>query len=228
MKICYRFSHEQHTLPEFEIDLEQPPQRQAGQGKWTQLQQHQCSNCPLTEDDSSYCPPAVDLEEVVNSFNQIMSYERVLVTVEANNRYVIKDCDAQDALSPLIGLIMAHSACPILGRLRGLTRTHLPFQSVQETLFRFIGAHYLAQLLVQKRGGQPDWSLAAVDALFDDLMTVNQAFKSRVQSAAQQDSTMNAISALAMQTLDAQLSLDDWEDELAAMAMQAPPAAAGD
>ncbi len=222
VKIRYRFSHEQRELPEFEIDVEKPPERHAGQGEWTRLDRHQCSNCPLKTEEVSHCPPAVDLEDVVNSFNEIMSYERVLVTVDANERHVIKDCDAQDALSPLIGLIMASSACPVLSRLSGLARTHLPFQSVEETLFRFIGAHYLAQLLAEQRGEQPDWGLGGLNALFDDLMAVNKAFKARVQSGARQDAAMNAVSALAMQTLGAQLSLDDLQEELAGFAIKPP------
>lgn len=220
MSITYRFSHDHRALPEFHIDPEAPPRRHAGRGEWTRLERHQCSNCPLKPQEVSHCPAAVDLEDVIDAFNEIMSYERVLVTVDANERHVIKDCDAQDALSPLIGLIMAASSCPVLGRLRGLARTHLPFQRVEETLFRFIGAHYLGQLLVEKRGGTPDWGLQGLNELFDDLMAINKAFKARVQSGAKQDSAMNAISALAMQTLDAQLSLDDWQDELAGFAIQ--------
>ena len=155
------------------------------------------------------------------AFNEIISHERVLVTVETNERYVIKDCDAQDALSPLIGLIMANSACPILGRLRGMAKTHLPFQTQEETLFRFVASYYLSQLVLQQRGEAVDWSLQGLNTVFDELMLVNQAFKERVHSATKQDASMNAISALAMQALGAQLSLDDWYDELAGFAILA-------
>ena len=161
---------------------------------------------------------------MVDAFNAIISHERVLVTVEANERFVIKDCDAQDALTPLIGLIMSTSACPIVGRLRGMARTHLPFQSVDETLFRFVASYYLSQLVKQQQGQAVDWSLNGLNSLFDELMLVNQAFKSRVQSASQEDAAMNAISALAMQALSAQLSLDDWYEELGGFAIQPPSA----
>ncbi|MGJ8669703.1 MAG: DUF6901 family protein [Oceanococcus sp.] len=222
MKISYRFAHEQQDLPEFEIDLDALPKPRSGRGEWTRLDRNQCSNCPLQSSEVEFCPTAVDLEDVVDSFNEIISHDRVLVTVAANDRYVIKDCDAQDALSPLIGLIMSTSACPILGRLRGMARTHLPFQSMEETLFRFVGSYFLSQLVQQQQGSPADWSLNGLNAVFDELMLVNQAFKSRVHAASKQDATMNAISALAMQTLGAQLSLDDWYEELAGFAISPP------
>ena len=221
MIITYRFSQNDRNLQSFEIDVDRDTTPRAGRAEWTRLSRRQCSNCPLKESEVSHCPPAVDLEDLVAEFNEVMSYEKVLVTVDMNERHVIKDCDAQSALSALVGLIMASSACPILGRLKGMARTHLPFQTVEETLFRFIGAHHLGQLLVERRGGTPDWTLGGLNELFDELMVVNKAFKDRIHSAAKQDAAMNAISALAMHTLGAQLSLEDIEEELAAFAIPA-------
>lgn len=220
MKISYQFRHNDKTLRDFEIDIAKPALPRPGKGEWTRLSRNKCANCTLRDDQVSHCPPAVDLEEVVDAFNEVISHEDVFVIVDINERHILKDGDAQSGLSALMGLIMANSACPVLGRLRGLTRTHTPFQSVEETLFRFIGAYYLGQMLEEKRGGQPDWSLDGLHALFDDLMVVNKAFKARIHSATRQDAAMNAISALAMHALGAQLSLDGCEDELAEFAIQ--------
>ncbi len=214
MKIKYRFEHESLKTIEFAVDVDAPPSRRQGQGEWTRLASHQCTNCPLKPETSPFCPAAVDLEELVSTFNAVMSYERVHVVVETPHRNIERDCDAQTALSALMGLIMANSDCPILANLKGLARTHLPFQTMEELLSRLAGAGYLGQLLKQRKGETPDWSMAGLGALFDDLSTLNRAFKARIDSAARQDATMNAISAIAMQMLDVQYSLEDCAEEL--------------
>ncbi len=214
MKIRYRFEHESLKTIEFPVEVDAPASRREGQGDWTRLERHQCENCPLNAATTPYCPAAVDLEELVSTFNAVMSYERVRVVVETPHRNIERDCDAQTALSALMGLIMANSDCPILANLKGLARTHLPFQTMEELLSRLAGAWYLGQLLKQRKGQTPDWSMSGLSALFDDLSTLNRAFKARIDSAARQDATMNAISAIAMQMLDVQYSLEDCAEEL--------------
>ena len=130
MKISYQFRHNDKTLRDFEIDIAKPAPPRPGKGEWTRLSRNKCANCTLRDDQVSHCPPAVDLEEVVDAFNEVISHEDVFVIVDINERHILKDGDAQSGLSALMGLIMANSACPVLGRLRGLTRTHTPFQSV--------------------------------------------------------------------------------------------------
>ncbi len=219
MQITYQFHHADGTMREFEVDVERARTPRQGQAPWTRLGVQQCANCPLQSSEVSHCPPAVDLEQVVDAFNAVMSHENLRVVVNTPERQMSKDCDAQTGLSALLGLIMATSACPVLSRMQGMARTHLPFQSLEETRFRFVGAYFLGQLLIDQQGGTPDWSFDGLHALFDELMTLNRAFKARLQSAAEQDAAMNAVSGLAMHTLGVQLSMEGSLDDLARFAI---------
>ncbi len=137
-------------------------------------------------------------------------------------RVVRRDGQVQDALGSLVGLIMASSACPILGRMRGLARTHLPFSSLEETLLRSVGAYLLRQLLVQKQGGVPDWDLSGLKAHYADLEILNRAFKKRVNAAAEQDSTLNAVSAWGIVSSSVNFSIDDHLADLDPYVFAAP------
>lgn len=214
MRIHYRFDLDNGPMHEFTVDLDRAPASPRDAQGWTRLDHHRCRNCPLSAERHSHCPPAVDLEAVVDSFAEIISYETTTVTVETPERLIMKHCDVQTGLASLLGLIMASSGCPKLGQLRGMALTHLPFQSMEETASRFIGGWYLGQLLRQRAGQTPDWSLDGLNALFDELMVLNQDFKARIHSAARQDAAMNAVSALAAHTMDVQLSLEDCLDAL--------------
>ena len=214
MKIKYRFELGASRDVEFEVEVDGPSGQRAGQGDWTRLSCHQCPNCPLAVESTPYCPAAVDLEELVSTFEEVMSYQQVNVVVETPQRTIMKQCDAQTGVGALMGLIMANSACPILANLKGMARTHLPFQTMEELMSRIAGAWYLGQLLKQHKGEAPDWGMQGLTRLFEELSTLNGAFKARIDTAAREDATMNAISAIAMQMLGVQYSLEDCAEEL--------------
>lgn len=181
---------------------------------WTRLEYKQCPNCPLKPEQYPRCPPAVDLVPTLGAFAKIISYSEARVTVEMEERTVSRECQAQQALSSLVALMMATSACPILGRMRGLARTHLPFATSEESLLRSLGAYLLKQLLVQRAGGEPDWNLEGLKAHYAQLETLNKAFKARVRAASEQDATLNAVSALGILSMGIGVSIDDQLSEL--------------
>lgn len=222
MSIRYRFDLDQGPRHEFAVDIERKASSDPESPAWTALSHHQCPHCPLSGSATAHCPPAVDLQQIVSSFNEILSYQTARVTVETPERTIIKDCDVQTGLTALLGLIMASSACPVLSKMKGLTRTHLPFQSLEETQFRFIGAYFAGQLLRQSQGHEANWSLDGLSELFEQLTTLNQAFKARIQSAARQDATMNAVSTLAAQMMGVQITLEDGLEELAGYVIPTP------
>ena len=94
---------------------------------WTKLSYNQCSNCPLQPSIHTYCPTALDIEEIAKKFEDIISTERADVWVHTKNRSYFKNCDVQEALKSIFGLIMASGNCPILSRLKPLAYFHLPF-----------------------------------------------------------------------------------------------------
>lgn len=163
---------------------------------WTALEFNQCPNCPLKGSGGSQCPPAADLEGVIDVFKHTLSYDRVTVKVITEDRTYVKECDVQTGLRALVALIMSTSGCPVLGRLRGLARMHLPFASMQETTFRLVGAYLLRQYLIARQGGQPDWDLQGLTEYMNELQVVNRTFKRRLDVAAQQDASLNVLGTL--------------------------------
>lgn len=181
---------------------------------WTQLGFRQCHNCPLNTQTHTHCPPALDLAPVIGAFAKIISYAEAQVVVETPERVSGKDCQVQQALSSLVALIMATSGCPILGRMRGLARTHLPFSTIDETLFRIAGAYLIKQLIEQRRGSEPDWALQKLREHYVELEILNHAFTKRINAAAVEDATLNAVSALGVLSMGIGFTLDDQLNEL--------------
>ena len=120
----------------------------------------------------------------------------------------MKRTDAQTGLRALFGLVMATSGCPILARLKGLARTHLPFSTMEETIFRTVGAYLIQQFLIHKKGGEPDWELKGLNLLYEQLQEVNRCFKARIDAASEQDANMNALGSLIYLAMGVSFSLE--------------------
>ena len=87
---------------------------------------------------------------VIDGFADLVSYDKVRVTVESEERAVIATLSAQQALASLMGLIMASSGCPRTAVFRPMARFHLPFSSESETAYR-VAAMYLRRAALQAR-----------------------------------------------------------------------------
>ena len=175
---------------------------------WTQLGFHRCSNCPLP-DVQPYCPTAIDIAPIVERFSQVPSTVPVKVTMRNANRVCVKETDAQMALEPLLALMMATSACPILCRLRSQALFHLPFATIAETLYRTVGDYLIKQYFVMKDGGEPDFALNGLEELYRELGTLNLCFFSRIQAACGKDANLNAVVGLSSLSEIVSMSLDE-------------------
>lgn len=210
MKITYQFALADGSRHRFEVDSDRPAAAaDARLPAWTALAHRQCPHCPLQPVPGALCPAAADLAPAIASFAKVISYERAQVTVETPERTVAKECQVQLALSSLVALIMATSACPILARMRGLALTHLPFATMEETLFRVVGAYLVRQLLIHRQGGNPDLALDGLKAHYADLEILNRSFKTRITTAASKDSTLNAVAALGALSMGVGMFIDD-------------------
>lgn len=173
------------------LNLAQPPKAIP---EWAKLSFQKCPNCPLNEATSPACPVALQLSEVVDAFRDMFSYDRVSARVMmAERTYERTDLAVQAALSPLIGLIMVTSGCPILGKLRPQVRFHLPFATELETIARATSMYLLAQYFVAQKGGTPDWSLEGLAEIYRATGIVNRAFANRLRAAAPKDANVNAL-----------------------------------
>ena len=201
----------------FKVDPERTFNPHAHRGlrpEWTKLGFNQCDNCPLHVETHEHCPVALDVEQVIVTFKSILSYETVLVTVTTPDRVYSKRTDVQTGLRAYLGLVMATSACPILSRLKGLARFHLPFATMEETIFRSTGAYLIQQYFVMKDGGTPYLELRGLKEFYDELQEVNTCFKKRVDAASVQDANMNAAASLVYLAMGVSYSLEDKLEEL--------------
>lgn len=168
------------------------PERDEGFPPWTLLDCHRCDCCPLSG-AQRHCPVALDLVPLFERFAAVTSTERVCVTVKGPERTCLAETDLQSGLKALLGLVMASSACPVLGRLRSQALFHLPFASVEETLYRTVGDYLIKQYFVMRDGGEPDFALQGLDALYRDLADLNIHFFKRLESACSRDANLNAL-----------------------------------
>lgn len=215
--IEYIFKMEDETEYRFEVDLDRH-QKSLPETRppafWTVLGFKQCPNCPLNSAEYRYCPVAVDVEQIAARFRHMLSYTKTTVEVRTPERTYMKQCDAQTGLCALLGLVMATSACPILSQLKGLAYYHLPFSTLEETLFRTTSAYLLKQYFVFKAGREPDLDLKGLSQLYEALQQVNAAFKLRLESASESDANLNAVTELACVAMMVSFSLEDKLREL--------------
>lgn len=215
----YRFRFADGSTREFSLRLRHPSLELVStpggdEPEWTRLTFHQCPNCPLNADDHPRCPIATNLVPVNEAFRNRVSHEQVEVVVHTEARTYQKTCPLQEAVSSLMGLIMATSGCPHLDRLRPMVFTHLPFATPEETTYRAVSMYLLAQFFRQRHGKAPDWPLKDLSCNYDDIRTVNMAFAQRLTSIQNRDANLNAIIRLDGHARLTSSSITDqwWED----------------
>lgn len=210
----YTFTFSDGTVQRFHVPGGAGEPRDPEPAAWTLLENHQCANCPLDPSQHRHCPPAVDVARIADSFGELPSHERVHVRVRREGRVYDIDCDLQTGLGSLMGLVMASSDCPHLGQLAALTRLHLPFAGLEETLFRTVGLYFLKQYFLARDGGIPDFDLVGLAKFYQDLQVVNRHFKRRIETASARDANINAVTLLFSLSALVTFSLDSGLEQL--------------
>jgi len=90
---------------------------------WAKLDNHKCPNCPL-DTREYYCPTAVSSIDLIEFFEDSTSIEETDVKIEADDRTYFKHTTLQQGVSSILGLCMATSGCPVLGKLKPMARFH--------------------------------------------------------------------------------------------------------
>lgn len=160
---------------------------------WTLLECNKCPNCPLDSSFYAYCPIAISILSLAESFSDFVSYEKASVSVETDSRFYVKETDLQTVLSSILGIYMVTSGCPIMDKLRPMVRFHLPFASYNETQYRAISMYLTAQYLRYKKGKQPDWDLTGFISMYKEIGKVNRAFAARLREISPSDANTNAL-----------------------------------
>lgn len=214
--IEYELTLDDGTVERFRIDPDRPTARaEPGTAPaWAALERHQCTNCPLRTEEHPHCPVALDVREIAERFAELISFQRARLRVITSSREYTTECSVETGLASLLGVVMASSGCPHFDHLRPLTRFHLPFYTVEETLLRTVGLYLIRQVFEKRRGEEPDFDLDGLRTLYDELQIVNRYFKKRLSSASKHDANLNAIASLfALSSLVA-VSLDEGLEDL--------------
>lgn len=219
LEIQYRFRLEdgKEEIFEFRLDpitLEIAPSWKDELPDWTNLECHQCANCPLEAGDGSRCPAAVSMVGLVDRFTTLLSYDNASVEVTTSDRVVCREYSIQHGICSLMGLLMATSRCPMTGFFKPMARFHLPFASTAETIWRATSTYLLAQYFKQQEGGEPDLVFAGLVRIYNEILTVNASFAKRLRSACDGDSMINAIILLDMFAQSMPSAIDDSLEEI--------------
>ena len=211
MEVEYHFKFEDDSRLSFKVDLDRPmDSNELNAPDWTKLEYCQCDNCPLKKEDHPHCPIAVGLHQLVDKVSDSLSFESAQVTVQTDQRTYYKRTDLQSGLFSLMGLIMASSHCPHFSFLRPLAKYHLPFASIDETLFRTTSIYLLGQHLNEIRGYEYSYSLDGLRENYKSIELVNKGISARIHNITKGDAGKNAIVCLNIfaQMFDSQFEND--------------------
>ncbi|MBE7373041.1 DUF6901 family protein [Pseudomonas lopnurensis] len=194
MAIEYRITLDDEHDFSYRIELDRGYDREvaAQAPKWTRLEHQRCTNCPLSKDEFSHCPAAVDLHRVIEDFQGLPAIQKALVWVRTPEREYTKLVGLDEGLRALLGVIMATSACPILARLKPMAQQHLPFASNHEFVLRAVSLYLARQYFNLREGRHADWELRGLVRSFQQLQLVNQAFWQRIHDTCHGDSNLKA------------------------------------
>lgn len=197
-EIIYQFQFDAEDKRNFKVRLDPEttvmiPAKFNGDFAWTKLEYRQCPCCQLTKDKHSFCPIAVNIAGLVETFKDKISHEKCIVRCKTTERSYLKKTSVMEGLSSLLGLIMATSACPEMSIFRPMARFHLPFSTIEETIVRSTTMYLLRQFFIYKDSGVPDWDLKKLYAHYETVKTVNAGLLERIRGLHDKDADRNAI-----------------------------------
>ena len=181
---------------------------------WTRLKQHQCPQCKLDPNTSTYCPLAIKLAEINTLFSRFLSHDEIQLTVITQERNIIKMTNAQHAISSLMGLIIPCSGCPDTRFFKPMARFHLPLSTEEETIYRVTSMYLLYQYYNYKNGKTPDLDLTELNNIYSTMHEINTYCAKRLRQASTTDSAVNAVILLDMFTKNMPFAIDESLAEL--------------
>jgi hypothetical protein len=160
---------------------------------WTELKFNQCANCPLNPASHPHCPAALQMAAALEPLKTLVSFDTVGVTVLQSERTVYVETTAQQAMSSVLGLIMATAGCPWTDRLRPMARFHLPFANEAETLYRSVSMFLLSREMTAADSAP---AFGPLTELYENLHLVNRDMSRRLGAATHTDPARNAMALL--------------------------------
>lgn len=195
-KYIIRFDSGEEKIVEIELDsttLNVVPKLLADIPAWTLLDCCKCSICPHDSSSHKYCPIALNLSEVTKMFSDKASTETVHAHVVSREREYSKKTSLQNVLSSVIGLYMVTSGCPVMSILKPMARHHLPFASLDETIYRSMSSYLLQQYFRKRLGLEPDWDFKKLSKAYENIGILNLAIVERISRNYVKDANNNAL-----------------------------------
>ncbi|MEW6670069.1 MAG: hypothetical protein AB1427_00115 [Thermodesulfobacteriota bacterium] len=197
-RITYEFSFGNGNRKVFHVDLNPDTlilvaTELSEKPAWTKLDFRQCPCCPLHKDNHPYCPIALNIARVIDSFANTISHETCRVRCDTQERTYLKNTSLMEGLSSLLGLIMAVSSCPIMQVFRPMARFHLPFSTIEETTVRAVSLYLLRQYFLFKNKQDVDLDLKKLRKHYETIQILNAGLLERIRGLHQTDSDRNAI-----------------------------------
>jgi hypothetical protein len=202
LKYNYKFIFKSGEESEFNIELDRfslnlIPTGEKFRPKWTKLNCCKCPNCTLDERQHEFCPIAVNLVDIIDYFSIFVSAEPVEVIVTTNDRtYSKKEIPLQNGVSSMLGIYMVTSGCPVMEKLKPMVRFHLPFATLEETIYRAISMFLVSQYFSYRHGGYPELNLQKLTDAYANVKKVNASFLKRLQTIDTKDSNLKAVAVL--------------------------------
>ncbi len=182
--------------------------------EWAQLDFHRCPNCTLNAQKHTNCPLILNLVNIVNRFDGIISYDKITIEVKTEERSISQPTTAQRGISSLMGVLIAASGCPHSAYFRPMARFHLPLASKEETIYRASSMYLLAQYFQHRAGKRADIELTGLKKIYDDIQDVNIAIVQRLRAATETDSSVNAVILLDMYAKAIPFVIEDSLEEI--------------
>jgi len=218
IKYCFNFADDSQEVFHFDLDTDNyvlvSDDVPDNLPDWTNLDFHQCPNCPLVSTIQPNCPLTLHLVNIVKSFDRILSYDEAYVEVTTEKRCVSQRTTAQKGISSLMGLVIAYSGCPHTVFFKPMAYFHLPFANAEETLCSATSMYLLAQYFIQRERKKADFELQGLKQIYENIRLVNIAIAERLRIASEADSSVNAIVLLDLFAVDIPLIIDESLEEI--------------
>ncbi len=178
---------------------------------WALLGVARCRCCKLAPEEHNYCPISRNIAELVHAFKETPSHRSCQVSCISAARTCSKETTVQEGLASIMGIIMATSGCPSMCILKPMACFHLPFATVEESMYRSASAYLLRQYFSHKSGLSCDFVMEKIEEHYEEIQMVNEGILKRINMTSKLDADKNAIVTL---NALAQILLMEVDEEL--------------
>ena len=196
----YRFDFPDNSKKRFLIKLDaETNEYKSSKGTppdWVLLGVARCTCCRLDLSTHDYCPIAANIADLVYAFKDTASHKSCKVSCISTARTCSKETTVQEGLASIMGIIMATSGCPSMSILKPMACFHLPFATVEESMYRSVSAYLLRQYFSRQDGENCDFFMHRIQEHYNEVQQVNEGILKRINMTSEMDADKNAIVTL--------------------------------